>query len=218
MSKLNDTLDSILRKYYHKNTPPTEKEVCLNVFKRKCASNNINADNYIKEFERKNAPKTEKKDPFESKSQWKYESASWDDIFRRASQQGSRWERQDNQRKQRDEESEKRRQEYYEKNAPPNMNSYAYCAQYAHTHGEIKDCIYEVKLDRIIIQGLRMVGTRWAIENFVFYTGNDPKKTIKELKKYDIFKFTSNGRRYSGNLNISRIWGMDLHMKEHEIY
>lgn len=212
MANLNDTLDSLLRKYYHENTPANEKEACLTVFNRKCKSNNINADSYKQNYEDRNIKKktnTQTKSGTDwgssSGSSWKYQRYKWgpggfeeydyDDIFR----------------------SYRNREEPRHKE--PDFNSYEYNKQHATIYGKFKECMYEAKMDHIRINCLRYVEGRWAIDNLIFYCGDNPKKVVKELEKYKVFTFTSNGKRYFGQfLNISRLWGYKSAKEEVPIY
>jgi hypothetical protein len=222
MANINDTLDSLLRKYYHENTPANEKEACLTVFNRKCKSNNINADNYKQNYEDRSIKKdnpvnrartrrssssgtdwgsdSSRNDSYDAwryayEAQWGSSNSYWDDIFRG---------------------HQKRKAEEETKKDDP--NSYEHCKEFANVYGKFKECIYEVKMDHIKINCMRFVEGRWAIDNLIFYCGNDPKKVVKELEKYRVFTFTSNGKRYAQHLNISRLWGYKSAKEEVPIY
>lgn len=202
MANINDTLDSLLRKYYHENTPANEKEACLTVFNRKCKSNNINADNYKQNYENShvkkqtNSTRTQSSTRNDSYDAWRYAyEAYW----------GADYAHHEYTRRN-------------ERHKPPNTNSYEYQKQHAQVYGKFKECMYEARMDHIRINCLRYVEGRWAIDNLIFYCGNDPKKTIKELQKYKVFTFTSNGKRYAQHLNISRLWGYKSAKEEVPIY
>lgn len=222
-SNINITLDNILARYYHKTTPAGEKTACLNVFNTKCSNNNINATTYKQAYEDREVTHKNQRRPNRttttSSSNQDFEGGFggfWDDIFR-----GSNFDDfYNNYHSQSNSGNYGRARTKPKEEQGPKCGSYAYevSKNSEFMHGTIKDCMYTVYGDKVTIQALLKVGDRWAIENFVFYSGSRIPDTIKELKKYDMFKFTSNRTRYANNLNINKIWGLDLNMKEHQVY
>jgi len=85
-------------------------------------------------------------------------------------------------------------------------------------YGTIRDCIYTVKSNCIEFNAEILVGERWGLDNFVFFTGGHPSVTVDLMKEFCEFRFESNGKRYVNKLNISKIWGIDENGKERAIY
>ena len=208
MTTIDNTLDSILRKYYHKNTPDKEKEVCFNVFKRKCANNKIDYESYMKNFERKENINTKKTTDTSNKQNYTDFGSEFESWYNEFSSGFWNWDNghdYENQHKQQ---------------TGPTPGSFDYEIKHNDwdTYGEIKDCIYTADKIRVGISALFKVGNRWAVTEFVLYCNGDPEYVIKQLKKYDMFKFVSNGKLYNRYLNINKIWGLDLNLKEHPIF
>jgi hypothetical protein len=137
----------------------------------------------------------------------------WNDIFRRAREAGR-----SNKRNNQSRSGSNTYSDSSYTGPGPGSFDYEKTQSGSRVYGSFNDCIYEVSRGNIRIQAMCKVGDRQAIENYVFYCGDNPNKVLETLKKYDMFKFTSNGNRYSGYLNINKLWGLDLNLKEHSIY
>lgn len=265
MSSLQDTLDSVLCKYFHITTPAPEKEVCLTVYERKCKTNSINAEQYkdtymrmnkIGKYERDSSSRTwngtgSNRQSGKSSNSYSYGDeftgyggfggfgAGWEDFFYQASRdkqkQEDEFRRNANafeakkREMQRKAEERKRNAEKAREAEEIKRNSEAHAKRQEQerendeqarngNYGRIRDLIYTVKVNCIEFNAEMEFSGRWGLENFVFYCGGDPEVVADEMKLYDMFKFVSNGKRYSGKLNISKLFGIDLQDGEHNIY
>lgn len=220
MSKVTDTLDSLLRMYFNEGSTQGEKDNALNLFKKKCEKEGIDSDNYLRRFKNGNnnyestSQRRRPKSYTDNHDDFNY-GFDFEDIF------GSNF---------KDIFGQYRQSRTHKE--PINPEDHSKYVRNDNLYFRIKEVIanIEIKNDKVVIflstlckeQG----SERWGLRNFVIYPKSEYVPTLRELvqkhftrgNNKEFIIHTGQKKYFRDHLVVQKIWEKNSDNTETKIF